>query len=268
MNTEEWGRAIAALDYAFQPIVSIYSGACLGYEALLRGWDDAGFASVQDLFDTAFAEQNLFLVELALREKAVQKFTGIQYHRKIKLFFNIDNRVLLMPDYSTGGTARILERFGLSPDTIVFELSEKHDLGGNAAITDTSLSSYKRQAYKIAIDDFGTGYSGLQLLYSSEPDFIKIDRFFIAGMEADSKKRLFVGKVLNLAHTLGILVIAEGVETESEYSCCKDIGCDYIQGYLVQKPTTDISELVEKHERISRLNSSDRRRQDPWTMSS
>jgi EAL domain-containing protein (putative c-di-GMP-specific phosphodiesterase class I)/GGDEF domain-containing protein len=259
MSGEEWARAIAALDYAFQPIVSIYSGVCLGYEALLRGWEAGGFASIQELFDAAFDEQNLFHLELALREKAVRKFTEIHYHKKVKLFFNIDNRVLLMPDYSTSDTARILARCGLSPDTVVFELSEKHDLGSDAAITDASLASYRRQAYKIAIDDFGTGYSGLQLLYSSEPDFIKIDRFFIAGMGADSKKRLFVGKVLNLAHTLGIMVIAEGVETESEYSCCKDIGCDYIQGFLVQKPTTDIRELMEKHERISRLNTCDRR---------
>ena len=259
MNAAEWGRALEALDYAFQPIVSIYSGVCLGYEALLRGGEGAGFPCIQDVFDRAFADKNLYNVELALREKAVRKFARIRHHKKMKLFFNIDNRVLLMPDYSTDGTARILQGIGLSPDTIVFELSEKHDLGSHAAITDASLASYKRLTYKIAIDDFGTGYSGLQLLYSSEPDFIKIDRFFIAGMEADSKKRLFVGKVLNLAHTLGIMVIAEGVETELEYSCCKDIGCDYIQGFLVQKPMTDVGELVEKHEQISRLNSAERR---------
>jgi diguanylate cyclase (GGDEF)-like protein len=259
MNAEEWGRTLAAVDYAFQPIVSIYTGVCLGYEALLRGWDAAGFASLQDLFDTAFTEKTLFRVELALREKAVRKFTDISYHKKMKLFFNIDNRVLFMPDYSPTSTVQILERYGLYPDTVVFELSEKHDLTNYADITDTSLISYKRQTYKTAIDDFGTGYSGLQLLYNSEPDFIKIDRFFIAGMEVDSKKRLFVSKVLNLAHTLGIMVIAEGVETDREYSCCKDIGCDYIQGYLVQKPTMDVRELVEKHEHIGRLNSLDRR---------
>ncbi len=77
------------MDYAFQPIVSIYWGVCLGYEALLRGWEAAGFASIQDVFDAAFAGQNLFHVELALREKAVRKFTEIRHRRKTKLFFNI-----------------------------------------------------------------------------------------------------------------------------------------------------------------------------------
>jgi EAL domain-containing protein (putative c-di-GMP-specific phosphodiesterase class I)/GGDEF domain-containing protein len=259
MDVEHWGHALAKLDYAFQPIVSIHSGVCLGYEALLRGWSDAGFESIKHVFDAAFEEKTLFLVESALREKAVARFVGIPFSERLKLFFNIDNRVLLMPDYSPVSTARILERYGLYPDTVVLELSEKHDLNSNLEITNASLVSYKRQTYKIALDDFGTGYSGLQLLFNTSPDFIKIDRFFIADMQADAKKRLFVSKVLSLAHTLGIKVIAEGVETDNEYYCCKDIGCDYIQGFLVQKPTTRIEELVEKHGHISQLSSSERR---------
>jgi EAL domain-containing protein (putative c-di-GMP-specific phosphodiesterase class I)/GGDEF domain-containing protein len=259
MDAEKWGHALAALDYAFQPIVSIHSGVCLGYEALLRGWNAAGFQSIQDLFDSAFQQKTLFQVESALREKAVAKFTSIPFHKKLKLFFNIDNRVLHMPDYSSVSTARILERHGLFPDTVVLELSEKHDLSANPEVTNASLVSYKRQMYRIALDDFGTGYSGLQLLFNTEPDFIKIDRFFIADMQADAKKRLFVGKVLSLAHTLGITVIAEGVETDNEYYCCKDIGCDYIQGFLVQKPTTCVDALVEKHGHIGQLNSAERR---------
>jgi len=259
MNDQEWSSMVDVLDYAFQPIVSINTGVCLGLEALLRGWDAAGFASIQEIFDTAFVEKKLFHVELALREKAVRKFAGIPFHAKLKLFFNIDNRVLRMPDYSSGSTARILERFGIPPDTVVLELSEKHDLNSHAFSTDAALNSYRKQTYRIAIDDFGTGYSGLQLLYNSEPDFIKIDRFFIAGIEADSRKRLFVGKVVNLAHTLGIMVIAEGVETGSEYICCKDIGCDHVQGFLVQKPTLELMEIAEKYDGISRLASADRR---------
>ncbi|HVO37749.1 MAG TPA: EAL domain-containing protein [Spirochaetia bacterium] len=229
MKPQDWVHAAAPLDYAFQPIVSIHSGVCLGYEALLRDWDAAGFSSIHAVFDAAHADNALFSVELALREKAVRKFQGIPFHRKTKLFFNIDNRVLSMPDYSTGATAQILRRHGLHPDTVVFELSEKHDLSAFTQAAQASLMSCKRQAYKIAIDDFGTGYSGLQLLYNSEPDFIKIDRFFIADMAAVSRKRLFAATVLNLAHTLGIMVIAEGVETASEYSCRKDIGCDFIK---------------------------------------
>ena len=119
MNTQGWSRAIEAMDYAFQPIVSIYSGVCLGYEALLRDWNTAGFANLQDFFDTAFTEKALFQVELALREMAIRKFAKIPFHKKMKLFFNIDNRVLFMPDYSSVSTAEILERYALYPDTVV-----------------------------------------------------------------------------------------------------------------------------------------------------
>ena len=99
---------------------------------------------------------------------------------------------------------------GLPPSTVCFELSERHQFECFSSIK-TTLTTYKQQGYRIAVDDFGTGFSGLQLLYHAEPDFIKIDRFFIAGIAADPKKRLFVFKVLSLAHTLGIAVIAEGV---------------------------------------------------------
>jgi len=258
MDTEQWSRIVSSLDYAFQPIVSIHTGLSLGYEALLRNWNNEGFSGIQEVFDGAYEDGMLFQVELWLREKAIRKFTTIKGHQSMKLFFNIDNRVLIMPDYSPGHTSRLLQRYGLLPESLCFEISERHELDylGNY---DNILSIYRQQAYKIAIDDFGAGYSGLRLLYHSEPDFIKIDRFFIAGIETDSKKKLFVGKVLNLAHILGIIVIAEGVETEKEYYICKEIGCDYIQGYLVQRPTLNVAELNEKYELIGGLSIKDRR---------
>jgi len=257
-DSSKWKDVVDALDYAFQPIVSISTGACLGYEALLRGWQAEGFHGIHDVFDAAYRDGVLFRVELWLREKAIRKFTRVDNHRKRKMFFNIDNRVLLMPDYTPGATSRILADCGIHSDSVCFELSEKYELN-YAADAGMILNTYKRQGYKIAIDDFGTGYSGLQLLYHSEPDFIKIDRFFIAGIETDMKKKLFVGKVLNLAHTLGIMVIAEGIETEREYAYCKEIGCDYVQGYFVQKPITDTSALRERYPHIARLNAADRR---------
>ena len=106
---------------------------------------------------------------------------------------------------------------------------------------------------KIAIDDFGAGYSGLTLLYHSEPDYIKIDRFFIANINDDSRKKFFVSYVVDLAHMMGIIVIAEGVETAEEFFICREIGCDYVQGFLIQKPQGDISELKFKYNLIEEL---------------
>ena len=259
MKDEEWGKCVALVDYAFQPIINIHTGVCYGVEALLRGQDCAGFQSIESFFDTAYSDTCLFGVDLLLREKALRKFSTIDFHRQIKLFYNVDNRVLLMPDYSPGFTSELLEGFGLSQNSVCFEISERHELVFCRETTE-AFNAYKQQAYKIAIDDFGTGFSGLRLLYHSEPDFIKIDRFFIAGIETDPKKRLFVSNVIKLAHVLGAQVIAEGVETEKEFYVCHDMGCDFVQGYLVQAPTRQVDDLVYRYEAIAAFNRKNRRR--------
>ena len=257
-DMDRWRSRINRLEYALQPIVSMHTGVCLGFEALLRGTDREGCSSIQHFFDEACAERVLYPVDMLLRERAVVRFMELEFHAKCRLFYNVDNRVLQMPDYQPGVTSIMLERHGLPPSTICFELSERHQFKCFHNIKAT-LAAYKQQGYRIAIDDFGSGFSGLQLLYHSEPDFIKIDRFFIAGIARDQKKRLFVMKVLGLAHTLGIGVIAEGVETSEEYQVCKDIGCDFVQGYLIQQPQLALDRLCLKYEIPGR--NPDRRRQ-------
>jgi len=255
---KKWSDIVEKLDYAFQPIVNIHNGNCLGYEVLLRNYQKAGFKEINDIFDEAYNELVLFSLEIALREKAIKKFSNIGGHQKLKMFFNIDNRIITMPDYLPGATAQILKEVGLFLSSVCFEISERHQFE-NYNHAKNILYAYKKQLYRIAIDDFGSGYSGLQLLYHAEPDFIKIDRFFIEGIEEDSKKKLFVAKVINLAKILGIITIAEGVETEKEFFFCKEIGCDFAQGYFIQKPTTNIEELQSKYEHIAELNNRNRR---------
>ncbi len=263
MEDIKWSRFIvSSLDYAFQPIVSIHTGICFAHEALLRNYERLGYESIHALFDAAHDEGMLFKVDSWLKEKAIEKFARIEGHERLKLFFNLDNRVLDLPEYSIDPTSETLKRFGLHPDAMCFELSEKHDFIAFTA-RNSLFDHFKRHAYKVAIDDFGTGFSGLQLLYHAEPDFLKIDRFFIASIETDSKKRLFVSNVVNLAHILGIAVIAEGVETEKEYYACKQIGCDFVQGFLVQRPTVDVRALRIDYEEISLLNAKDARGKVP-----
>ena len=90
----QWAKALDALDVAFQPIVNIHTGACYGYEALLRNHEEAGFASIQDVFDSACALGMLVELEMALREKAVARFVRLDHWRQAKLFLNLDNRAL------------------------------------------------------------------------------------------------------------------------------------------------------------------------------
>ena len=248
------------MDYAMQPIINIHTGRCYGLEALLRGVETAGFPSIGAVFDKAYEEGVLHEVDLLLREKAVRKFVELSEPSGIKLFFNLDNRVLVSGNYESGETKRILIENGLPEDAICFEISERNEIS-NIGETLQILSTYRAQGFKIAVDDCGTGFSGLQLLYYTKPDFIKIDRFFIDEIAEDLNKRLLVSSIVNIAHLTGSLVVAEGVETSQEYYSCRDIGCDLVQGYLVQKPETDALKIMSQYEHIRILSQTDRRDQ-------
>jgi diguanylate cyclase (GGDEF)-like protein len=257
---DKWRSIISNhIDYAFEPIVNIHTGVTFGFEALLRRYSEVGFSSIAEFFDTAYNESMLYHVELSLREKAVEKFARTGLQERTKLFLNVDNRIVEMPNYRQGNTTKLLTRYGLTPSQICFEISEQHRFT-TSELSRQILHFTRSQSYKIALDDFGVGFSGLQLLYYAQADFLKIDRFFIDGMAMDSRKRFFVSSIVNMAHLLGIMVIAEGIETEQEFFLCRDLGCDLAQGYLIQKPTLDGSELCLKYDIIEILVRKDRRK--------
>src|SRR5574344_2709942 len=253
-----WSKIIDKLDYAFQPIIYSHTGKIYAVEAHLRNVQDIpGLTNIDDLFDLAFNDDYLYELDLQLREKAISKFSKIKINN-LKLFYNLDNRIIYNKNYSQGNTAKILNKYNLNKDSIYFELSEK-----GTAIEQNALSSmlqrYKESGYKIAIDDFEICVSGLTLLYFSEENIIKLDRFFISNIDQDSKKKLFCSSIVEMAHIMGMQVIAEGVETVKEFSTCKDIGADFIQGYLVQKPTKSIEDITNIYQDISNLILNDKR---------
>jgi diguanylate cyclase (GGDEF)-like protein len=247
--SRSWTRILEQLDFAFQPIVNVHTGACYAYEALLRGVEDVGFARIHDLFDAAYTDLQLHWVDLRLREMALSKFVQIGHHRQTKIFYNLDCRVMEMPNYVQGQTSKILAAHGLSEAAICFEISERHDIALDSQVA-IALDQYRDQGFKIALDDYGCGYSGLQRLYHSEPHFIKIDRFFIEGIATDARKRLFVSSAIDMARSLGISVICEGVETLEELRVCREAGCDLAQGFLVQRPTTDLRMLRSAYPQV------------------
>ncbi|MCT7583912.1 EAL and GGDEF domain-containing protein [Aliarcobacter butzleri] len=253
-----WTEIIEKLDYAFQPIIYSHSGKIYAVEALLRNVNEIpGLMSIDDLFDLAFNDDYLYELDLQLREKAISKFAKIK-QSNLKLFYNLDNRIIYNKNYSQGNTAKILKKYNLNKDSICFELSEKGTAIEQNALS-TMLQRYKESGYKIAIDDFGIGVSGLKLLYFSEAHIIKLDRFFITNIDQDSKKKLFCSSIIEMAHIMGMQVIVEGIETAKEFYTCKDIGADFIQGYLVQKPTTNIDKIEKIYKNIYSLISEDKR---------
>ncbi len=256
MLSDRWIEVINKVDHAFQPIVNMNTGVTFGVEALLRNWENVGFSSIADLFNQAFEEKVLFELDLSLREKALNKFLTIPCSNKLKLFYNLDNRLILMPDYSIEKNTELLKSHNLPVGSLCFEVSEQHPWVDDMT---SLLHKYKSEQYRVALDDFGAGFAGLQLLYSTEPNFVKMDRFFIDNICCDAKKKLFVSHSVSLAHTLSIQVVAEGVETKSEFFACSDIGCDLVQGYLVAHPTTNIDEILPLYNHIRELKESNKR---------
>ncbi len=244
--TEKWNRKSEVLDYAFQPIVNSTTGEVFGYEALLRNWDLCGYDSIFALFDDAFSDQVIYALDLELRRKAIEKFKSIRGMQNRTLFYNLDNRVLEMPDYLPGNTNELLQKMGIQKSNLFFEISERHEFNSYTG-ANRILEEYKRQNFRIAIDDYGSGYSGLQLLYHSNPDVLKIDRFFIEGIHNDSKKKLLAENTVNMAHIMGIKVVAEGIENEEEMNFCRMIGCDMLQGYHIARPEQDICKLKQQY---------------------
>lgn len=247
MINKKWLKAINKIDFAFQPIICMESGVVLGYEALLRDFEKAGFKSIDDFFDLAYKEKVLFKVDVELRKKALKKIKPVyDKNNKIIIFFNLDNRIIEMDDYRTGLTSDILAELKLPKNFITFEVSEKYEFESFIKAK-TVLNLYIEQGFNVALDDFGTGYSGLKMLYNLNPKYIKIDRFFISDIVNDRRKRLYVTNIVNIAHQSNIQVIAEGIETLDEFLVCEEVGCDFVQGYFIQKPTTEIAKLKKNY---------------------
>lgn len=259
MNSK-WINILAKLEYSFQPIIHTHTGSIYAVEALLRNvFEAAGTHNIQSLFDNAFEDNILYEFDLALRYKAIEKFSKINIPG-LKLFYNLDNRIIYNHNYKKGNTLEILKKFNLSKDAIYFELSEKGNMIEQGAMS-SMIKHYKTSGFKIAIDDFGIGVSGLKLLYFAEANIIKIDRFFITNIHKDTKKKLFCSSITTMAHMMGMKVIAEGIELKEEYYICKELGLDFIQGYLVQKAQNDLLQLHIKYKHIVNFIEKDKRTQ-------
>lgn len=257
-NREIWTEIIACLDYAYQPIVNVFSGLAYGYEVLIRDFEKAGFQSQRALLDAAASDQMLAFVELEMRKNAVMKFLNSGIYEGLRLFYRFDKRVISMPDYAHESLREYAKSVDILSDIVSLELSEKY-----GSLTSSEINSimmvYRDKGYKVGIDDYGTGCFSFRMMYGTVPDFIKIDRFFISDIDRDLKKKQFVTNIMKIANMFGITVIAKGVETKGEYYSCKEIGIPVIQGYLISEPETDLEKLKRKYVHIGELHDHDKR---------
>jgi diguanylate cyclase (GGDEF)-like protein len=238
------------LKVAMQPIADASTGEAIAYEALVRGVDKLGFAHPGELFNHAYTQGALMELDTLLISGALKIHAELRKSHWSLLFVNVDGRLLERWAELGDFLCQELKLHSLRPLDLCIELSETHQ---PLSPTDfaAAVEGLRKFGFLIAVDDFGTGNSGMQMLYQSSPDFIKIDRFFIESMPDDPKKRLLVTSISDLAHTLGARVIAEGIETVEELRACREVNSDLVQGYLVARPSLDLSDFSPVYETVS-----------------
>jgi diguanylate cyclase (GGDEF)-like protein len=240
------------LESAFQPIVELATGKVFGYETLMRGHERLGFESPLDLLDAAEGGDQLLGIEQMLASRALAKFTTLPDFAHNTLFINLDARLIRQGEQVIDKLLLHLRKAGIPPSSICFELSERFDNTSAPEFT-ALISKMRKSGFKLAIDDFGVGHGEMKLLCDFPIDYLKIDRHFISGVDVSPRKRHLVRNIVNIAHVLGIRVIAEGVETEAECLACREFGVDLVQGWFIAKPTTFVSELQPSFSHLADL---------------
>lgn len=222
------------LSSVFQPIVDLRSRDFFGVEALTRGPADSELFSPAVLFPMAERVGLIRELELKALEIAGRSFRNLAL--PVRIFVNISPMSLMAPG-AVEVAKTLLANACIDAQNVVLELSEQYQTDDVAELA-AALEQFKAQGFGIAVDDLGSGYAGLKTWSQLKPDFVKIDRHFISGIDSDPIKREFVRSILAMAHEIKSRVIAEGVETAEEAQIIRELGVRYVQGYLFGRPAT------------------------------
>ncbi len=221
----------------YQPIMDAYSNEMIGMEALMR-WRHPEHGMISPGNFIRLAEETGLIGELGewMLFQACRQMREWQdrYQAFVSLSVNLSAR---QRDKGFGPEVlnRILEDSGLDPQYLMLEITENLLLRESDQAT-AWLYSLKECGVKLAVDDFGTGYSSLSYLKRFPVDILKVDRSFVKDVPHDQEDVSLVTAIVAMADSLGIAVVAEGVETEEQRLFLKEIGCDYMQGFLFDKP--------------------------------
>ena len=226
------------LHLCYQPKVALANGRCRSVEALVR-WQhpNYGFMPPDEFIGVAeragiIGHLTRWVVETAAAQVARWQAAGFGIGVAINLSA-LDLEDETLPAWLDAA----LQRHGLAPDRFTLEITESaviSDIGAASAL----LATLATRGYRIAIDDFGTGQSSLAQLGSLPARELKIDRSFVMAMDDDDKAQNIVRSMIGLARSMGLGVVAEGIETPSMWAALRELGCDEAQGYLINRPLT------------------------------
>jgi diguanylate cyclase (GGDEF)-like protein len=241
------------LQVHYQPKADVASGRVVGVEALVR-WihPDRGFVPPDEFIPIA-EHTGLIgpLTEQVFDQAISQLLTWHAAGRHLHVAVNVSAATILAADFVSGLRAR-LEQAQLPRHSLTLEITESQvmaDPERAAAV----LDALRNLGVRVSIDDFGTGYSSLSQLKRLPVDELKIDRSFVFGMCGDPDDAVIVRSTIELAHNLGLEVVAEGVEDAQTWDELVRLGCDLAQGYYLSRPVpaTELTEWLEATQSVS-----------------
>ena len=231
----------------YQPKVGVKGHTILGAEALAR-WDrsdryamPANFVPVLEK-DGRITKLDFYVLEEVCKLLKRMQADGLEL---IRISVNFSKRHLVN-DKLVEEIVELVDRYEVPHSYIKIELTESEDYRNHNIMRDI-VEKLDAHGIKTAIDDFGTGHSSLATLNALQMDELKIDRSFIPQGDVDDKDKglLMLKGVMNLAKSLGLTIVAEGVETPEQLEMVENMGCDVVQGYIFDKPLSE-SEFIEK----------------------
>lgn len=242
----------------YQPIFDLKTGKVSGVEALVR-WQHPKYGLLTPDNFIPLAEDTGMIIPLGriVLEKACRQIVEWQsVHSQLaplSLAVNISGRQLahptLIPDLE-----RVISSSGIDPSHLDLEITESL-LMDDVEFSFETLTKLKRLEVNIAVDDFGTGYSSLSYLRSFPVDYLKIDRSFVSGLSQHHGDEAIVIAIIGLAKTLGLMTVAEGVETSDQLTRLRQHGCDFAQGFhlSIPLPPEHIHEILGTSAEIPRF---------------
>ncbi|MBW2419770.1 MAG: EAL domain-containing protein [Deltaproteobacteria bacterium] len=218
----------------YEPIVDVNSKTVFGYEALARGPENSGFHSAGEIFPAAEREDMVFELDCLCRESGLRGAVGLP--SGTKLFLNVMPTAIHDPSFRADRLIKTLEECELSPSDVVFEVSEQESIDNFSLFRETR-DYYRSLGFQFALDDTGSGYAGLEALLEISPEFIKMDRNFVSGVDQDPARQDLLAALLTVAERTGARIVGEGLDTLEELDMLEELGIHFGQGWLFGHPT-------------------------------
>jgi diguanylate cyclase (GGDEF)-like protein len=237
------------LSLEYQAKINLNDGSLAGFEALAR-WKDSQLGVVPPNEFIAVAEECGLIEELGVwvLHEACSTFQKLRTQGIDlgQMSVNVSMRQL-RDDRFVNEVRDALMRHAMSAEALEIEVTES-TLAGNHREVSGLLESLRRTGVRIAIDDFGTGYSSMSVLAELPTDALKIDRSFVVESASQGSSRSVIEAIISIAHVLGKVTVAEGVETIDQVRALRQLGCDFAQGYFFAKPVPaeDLSAVVAR----------------------